>query len=502
MRAYSLVPVLFLCGLGISQPLDSTASDSLRTSSTWPREESDWVRKVLALNPDIASQKLSLQSTRVEGEFARRGRLPQWTFTGEAAAYPDARDPVVVGGVPVLAGQKEWATEAGAGVKQVLPTGGEIEAGAVAGYQKSKQGVARDTQTVHLSARQPLWKGRGKYADPQMAVALSGIDESAAMADLRARILDIITQARTRYWNLLLKARQLQSLQADSAYWAQSMLSADAQYRLGDLSEEDFLRFRIQNLGARQSLLEGGQAFRQALEEALKLLGPDAEYPADRAYHADAARILKNQGLALDDDYSRLPAEPKPGDNAMAEHYPTVQKLARLLEKNELQRERAQNQRWPQLDLEATWNKPIEGRSDSRIAAVFSWTIPALSAGRDLRQLLLQAKIQRLDSSQAAMEVKAAMARLRDQYGIQKERFLLASEKVALERQRSLIAQRRHEMGDISFTELQLSARDRLQAEQDAATAYVALRILVAEIEAWNGESLAAADIGIEGEIP
>jgi deferrochelatase/peroxidase EfeB len=57
-------------------------------------------------------------------------------------------------------------------------------------------------------------------------------------------------------------------------------------------------------------------------------------------------------------------------------------------------------------------------------------------------------------------------------------------------------------LGDIDFTELQLSVRDRLQAGQDATSAYVALRLLHAEMEEWNGSALAGSGVILEGVQP
>jgi multidrug efflux pump subunit AcrA (membrane-fusion protein) len=128
--------------------------------------------------------------------------------------------------------------------------------------------------------------------------------------------------------------------------------------------------------------------------------------------------------------------------------------------------------------------------------------LPALSANRDLQKALLQAEAQKLDSIQTLALLRTTLARLADAYATQRERFRMAREKAGLETKRSRIAERRHALGDIDFTELQLSARDRLQAEQDVTSAYVALRLLNAEMEKWNGRALAGSGVILEGVRP
>jgi hypothetical protein len=176
--------------------------------------------------------------------------------------------------------------------------------------------------------------------------------------------------------------------------------------------------------------------------------------------------------------------------------------LAHLRQRIELQTQRARDAAKPQLDLTAGWRKPLGGRSDTRVGASFAWTLPALSAGRDLQKALLQAEAQKLDSTQTLALLRTTLARLADAYATQRERFRMAGEKAGLETKRSRIAERRYALGDIDFTELQLSVRDRLQAGQDATSAYVALRLLHAEMEEWNGSALVGSGVILEGVQP
>lgn len=474
--------------------------------SAWTTEERAWVRKVLQSNRELARQRLIRRSADVDTRMAEKAMRPMWTLEASAETAPNAKGPatLIVGNTPVNLGpgQDRHAAQASLGLKQALPTGGEIGAQVQGGRHRPEGGAWQDTQALALEIRQPLLRGFGSQSGAQAGIALARNEEALAEADLRAQLLAISFQARTEYWNMLLLARQMHSLMADSAYWEQSLRAAEARHRLGDLAEDEYLRYRIQALGARQSLLEGRQSYRRRAAELVLLSGETPRLPDwDVAGRADS--VLAGMGLHFTDSLESEPPDPGPmGEKEMSERHPTWMRLAHLQRRFELQAQRARDAEKPQLDVHAGWRKPLGGRSDARLGASFAWTLPALSASRDLQKALLQAEAQKLDSAQTLALLRITLARLADAYATQRERFRMAKEKYGLETKRSRIAERRHTLGDIDFTELQLSVRDRLQAEQDAASAYVTLRLLNAEMEKWNGRALAGSGVILEGVHP
>jgi outer membrane protein TolC len=429
-----------------------------------------------------------------------------WSLEASAEAAPHAKGPATlnVGNAQINLGpgQDRYASQASLGLKQALPAGGEIGARVEGGARRPEGGSWQDTQAVALDIRQPLWRGFGSGSEAQSALAMARNEDALAEAELRAQLSAAIFQARDEYWNMLLQARQMQSLLADSAYWEQSLRTAEARHRLGDLAEDEYLRYRIQALGARQNLLEGRLAYRRKVAESILLLG-DSPGPSETGVGAVGDSVLSGLGLHfLDSLESEPPPQPPMEEKILKSRHPTWLRLAHLQRRFELQARRAREAEKPQLDLQASWRKPLGGRSDARLGASFAWTLPALSANRDLQKALLQAEAQKLDSIQTLALLRTTLARLADAYATQRERFRMAREKAGLETKRSRIAERRHALGDIDFTELQLSARDRLQAEQDVTSAYVALRLLNAEMEKWNGRALAGSGVILEGVRP
>ncbi|MBW8889898.1 MAG: TolC family protein [Fibrobacteres bacterium] len=472
----------------------------------WPQEERAWVRLVLQSNRDLARQRLSRQAAGLERRTAEKAMRPVWTLDASAETAPNAAGPVTFSlgntDVTLAPGQDRYASQASVGLKQALPTGGQIGAEAGGGLHRPEGGAWSDTQTVSLSLRQPLLRGFGAQSEARAAIAAAKNEEALAEAELRAQLLSIIHEARSGYWNLLLQARQMQALLADSAYWEQSLRTAEAKHRLGDMVEDEYLRYRIQALGARQALLEARQTYRQKRAELLLLLGESPLRTGGRET-AGGDSVLTALGLHFSDSLeSDPPSPPVMDEEAMSLHHPTWLRLAHLRQRFDLQAQRARDAEKPQLDLLASWRKPLGGRSDARLGASFTWTLPTLSASRDLQEALLQAEAQKLDSSQTLAVLRTTLARLTDAYATQRERYQLAKEKSLLEGKRSRIAERRHALGDLDFTELQLSARDRLQAEQDVTIAYIALRLLNAEMEEWNGGALAASGVTLEGVDP
>ncbi len=472
----------------------------------WPTEERDWVRKVLQSNRDLARQRLIRRAANVDTRMAEKAFLPMWTLEASAETAPYAKGPATLNvgntNVNLGSGQDRYASQASLGLKQALPTGGEIGAQVEGGAHRPEGGAWRDTQSVALNMRQPLLRGFGSHSEVQASIAMARNEEALAESELRAQLLATSFQARTEYWNMMLQVRQMQSLLADSAYWELSLRTAEARHRLGDLAEDEYLRYRIQALGARQSLLEGRLSYRRKVAELILLLG-DSPRQSDIEVAGHADSVLAGLGLLFIDSLESEPPPPVPiEEKTLSSRHPTWLRLAHLQQRFELQAQRARDAEKPQLDLQASWRKPIGGRSDARLGATFAWTLPTLSASRDLQKTLLQAEAQKLDSTQTLALLRTTVARLIDAYATQGERFRMAKEKVGLEQKRSRIAERRHALGDIDFTELQLSARDRLQAEQDVTSAYVALRLLNAEIEKWNGRALVGSGVILEGVHP
>jgi outer membrane protein TolC len=497
-----------------SRPAGSSGStDELAEASAWTSEERDWVRKVLRSNRELARQRLTRSAAGVDVRMAEKAMRPVWTLEAAAEAAPDAKGPATLNlgnsNVTLGPGQDRYASQASLGLSQALPTGGEIGARLEGGARRPEGGSWQDTQAVEVDIRQPLLRGLGSQSEPQAALTMARNEEALAEAELRAQLLATIFQARNGYWNLMLQARQMRSLRADSAYWEQSLRAAEARHRLGDLAEDEYLRYRIQALDARQNLLEGRLAYRSKTAELLLLLGDgdSAGRPGIGGTGIGGPEsgdsVLSGLGLHFNDSLESEPPLPATvEEKALSSSHPTWLRLAHLRQRMELQVKRARDAEKPRLDVQASWRKPRGGRSDARLGASFAWTLPALSANRDLQNALLQAEAQKLDSAQTLALLRMTLARLADTFATQRERFRMAVEKSGLEAKRSRIAERRHALGDIDFTELQLSARDRLQAEQDVTSAYVALRLLNAEMEEWNGRALAGSGVALEGVRP
>ncbi|MEO7427294.1 MAG: TolC family protein [Fibrobacteria bacterium] len=457
-------------------------------------------------NRELAGQRLTRRAAGVDVRMAERALRPMWTLEATAETAPNAEGPATLNlgnaTVNLGPGQDRYASQASLGLSQALPTGGEIGARLEGGLRRPEGGAWQDTQALALDIRQPILRGSGSRSQAQAALAMARNEEALAEAELRAQLLATISQASTEYWNMMLQARQMQSLLADSAYWEQSLRAAEARHRLGDLAEDEYLRYRIQALDARQNLLEGRLSYRSKTAELLLLLGDAASRP-ETGGTGSGDSVLSGLGLHFIDSLEAEPPLPAPvEETALRSRHPTWLRLAHLQQRIELQVQRARDAEKPQLDLLASWRKPRGGRSDARVGAAFAWTLPALSASRDLQKALLQAEAQKLDSAQTLAILRTTLARLADTFATQRERFRMAVEKSGLEAKRGRIAERRHALGDIDFTELQLSARDRLQAEQDVASAYVALRLMNAEMEKWNGRALAGSGVILEGVRP
>lgn len=492
-----------LVALGLALGMGGATSVSAQAGQS---EEARFVREVLSGNPDIAQQKLSRNMAAEDLTAARRAQRPLWTLVAEGEFRPDADGPRTVatgtGGTVALPGETQALGEASLAVRQALPTGGEWNASVSGGESLARGGNWQDTQTVAVGVRQPVLKGFGAASESRYALTQAQISDRLAVADLKARLLDIIAEARTRYWTTALRSRQLQVLKADSIYWSQSLRTAEARHRLGDLAEDEFLRYRIQALDARQKLLEGYKAYREALAEMAKLLAPQGKAQPQAAYTDNGDSLAQTLGLNFVMDVTHL-IQPDSGspdfDLELDVEHPTLVRLARLRERSESAYFKAMDGRKPSLDLYANYSLPLGGEGRTRLGAAFVWELPSVSAERDLRKALLQIEAQKLDSLQTHRELLATLAKLQAERKIEYERFALAHERAELERKRGRIAERRHEMGDLDFTELQLSARDRLQAEQDLATAYAAVMLLSVEMERWSGRSLRMNGVQVEG---
>jgi outer membrane protein TolC len=483
-------------------PQNASASETMAWSKSWTSEEMQWVHRVLLENKDIAQQRLKGQMATVARETAQGGLKPKWTLSADLNYYPQAKNSTATG-LGLLPGQTLAEHDQSVQVSQILPTGGEAFVRAQNGNVLPKSGAWSDTQSVAVGLRQPLIKGFGANSSARYSLAQSKIDESLAATELKAKILDVIADARTQYWTVALALYQLQALQADSLYWHQALVTAEARKRLGDLAEDEYLGFRIDALSSRQGLLEGRRHLKQSIAKLFLLLHPESELQPEWDFSPSSRTVdslFQSLRMKWQFDLESIP-EPIPiGSEDLERMHPALLRMAQLQRKTELTLAKSRKDRLPDLGLALDWTKPMGGDASTRVGAYFTWEWPSLAANQSMRQALLQIESQKLDSLQTRREMQNNLARLHDQFQTQLTGFLLVREKVELERTRSRIAQRRYELGDLTFTDLELSARNRLKAEQEVASAYVALRLLVVEMERWNGVSLAQSGVRLEGE--
>jgi len=396
----------------------AAAALSLATAAApaWAQEAAPAVRmSVRECIERALAQNLTLATQRLETEIA------DWTLRGERAAF----EPDLVGSVGRNDIERENTTEQEIsqrsliydsseydyelGIEGLVPTGGRYRLGySLFDISNNLTNVFRPVAYedeyvafVGLNLVQPLLKGAGLNATlARIRIAAAG--SQIAVQDQRRRMMQVISQTELSYWDLHFAQEQF-NLRGNSVGIAEKILTDNRErVKTGKMSELEVLQAEA-GLAVRQTLR--GEAMQKRVDAANRLKSLFSESVTELLGLIETADQPAVQ--AVEAEYAERMAR------ALARH-PEYLAKRKELEQEKIRLAFAQNQRWPQLDLQASYGvnglakTPADTWDDLNDGEYPSWSVAAqlrvpLGGGGRTRADL---EVARRGKEQALQELK------------------------------------------------------------------------------------------------
>ena len=166
------------------------------------------------------------------------------------------------------------SVEAGLGIRQLLPTGGELSVRARGAREKTEESLALLSPAYRTRAglefRQPLLRNRSTDA-ARLSVRVAKADREGATASLRRAVIETVAAVERTYWTLV-AARRAVSVREEAVKLAdQQLVDTQARVEGGDAPRTELAQPRAELERRRGELLASTEALARA-ENALKRL--------------------------------------------------------------------------------------------------------------------------------------------------------------------------------------------------------------------------------------
>jgi len=233
-------------------------------------------------------------------------------------------------------------------VEGLLPTGAKIDLSynlqdVTNFYNKQNDNEYETSAGVTLT--QPILKGAG-YDNTMASINLAKIESEIEYQKYRQIMLKIISQAMGAYWDLLF-AQEIHAIRVESTKITEKMLADNREsYKAGRMPETEVFEVEA-GLSYRKSMtIEARQKVHNATNNLLNYISVSIKSICDEIVIDDRPRF----GNKIYDDEESI--------NTAFKHRPEYIMVVQKIEQEGIRIAYAKNQRWPQLDLKAsyTWN--------------------------------------------------------------------------------------------------------------------------------------------------
>lgn len=330
----------------------TVGATALAAQDAAPMEQDAAPVSVEQLLESVLEANLRVESARLDAAAAdATARAEWWIFepeivagaTAEANKRQNTRERFLSQGTSVF---DEDNTIHSVGVETLLPTGGRLRVGGqTRRLDNNLQVTGRDESEsfASVSLTQPLLRGAGWGATVAQA-RLAAAQSDVARQEMRRQLMLVLSQAELAYWDLV-AASEVRALRERSAATAETVLR-DNRLRVetGKMSAIEVLQAEAGVAVRRASLAEAAQQRVDALSRLAAFLGVGGDAPLPEM----------RTSSALETDYV-------PGSDAaalladtFALHPAYLAQEARVRQDN-IRVAYARNQRWPQLDLRASY---------------------------------------------------------------------------------------------------------------------------------------------------
>lgn len=367
-----------------------------------------YLRQVLEMNQTLAAQKLGLeiaveQVAREKGVFE-----PDFVLSGgrskteRANNAEQARNQAANFFV-------EDRDSAKAGLEGLLPTGGKYRVGTsmddirnnLVGNVFTYPGDPQYQAFAGVSLTQPLLR-HAWSAGTMTRIRLAKVESEMATQDYRRRLMEVVARAEAAYWDLALAQRDYEITQ-ESVRVAEKVLQDNRErVKNGKMSEIEVAQ------------AESGLAFRRAQAEDTR---------QKRGAAVNQLLTFMSQSVAA--QAPALVAADSPGvrtldvafDTAMTQAlkvHPDYLRQLKTIEQEEIKVAYARNQRWPQVDLVASYGYNGLGETSGKAwDAIMDNNYEAWNIGLEIRVPLGGGSSSRHDLAAAQLRRRQALMELK-----------------------------------------------------------------------------------------
>ncbi|MFW6353475.1 MAG: TolC family protein [Verrucomicrobiota bacterium] len=288
-----------------------------------------------------------------------------------------------------------------AAIESILPTGGTLRLGSqMRGLRNNLQVGQREWDSfTGLTLTQPLLRGAG-WGAVAAEIRLATADSEIALQELRGQMALVLSESEFAFWEAR-AAAELISLREASLRLAQDMLQDNRErVQAGRMVELEVLQAEAGVALRRSGLSEARKRQVDALSRLKAFLARDARQPASLALAGELAGTAPV-------------TESAEGLLAGIHDHPAYRAQRERLEQAGIRVAYAKNQRWPQLDLKASYGlNGLGGDFDQSYDRAFHEDYDSWYVGVEINVPVFGGKRTRHELSAARIRQRQAIDRL------------------------------------------------------------------------------------------
>lgn len=466
--------------------------------------EEPFLRQVLARNPSLQAESLSVAATKATREGSTSLLLPQFQVGAKLDANTD------------LDGTRNASGQATAGASQLLPSGatlsgdlltqrsyGSTPERTVSAYSSSTQALAqslgvtlpastvttggsssRDTLGVKVALTQPLLQGFGAGNATLYAAEQSRLAEKVQLHSSRAQVLAVISLARKAWWNQRSLEALLETRIQDTARTLRLLDASRKRFREGSSSRLDTLQAYADHLQARSACASAKSDAASGAVTLGSYLDSGAVWIGTRGDSTLIHPPLLTESVKKSPDELMALAEASVPDIAQAL---SLEEKARS---EELFRSR---QTLPQLDAGVYLKKAFlpDNANPTGIQygaqAVFQWNLTDGTNRAAARKALLDLRKSGIAAAKARKDLYRSLVQACEKDSSLRQALDLKLQVVQAQDVRLSVAEQGYRDGSVSWSDLASSRKDRLAALTDAWAAVAALQANESDLQSLTG---------------
>ncbi len=385
------------------------------------------------------------------------------------------------------------------GLRQLFPTGTEIEAGISQNRSASNRAPEQQTARIGLTMTQSLLRDFGPTVN-LASIRQAELETLASIAELRGFSEALLADSETAYWNYVLAGKEISIYEESLKVARQQLEEIELRIEVGILPEIEAAAARAEEALRVQALIDARSKLEEARLHLLRLINPDLNGNLMRPVVVTSEPDLVTQPLLDLDDRLQL-----------AEASRSELKEARLRqEQNRLETVMTRNGLLPQLELFISLGKTGYADSFSDSFRSLDGNTFDLSGGLRLSFLLgnRQAEARNIAAFAARRQADAALANLHQLVQLDVHRAFNEVERVRQQitasratrnyRQQTLAAeQERFEVGSSTALQVSQAQRDLLNSQIAEIEAIVNYRIALVRLYLVEGSLLERRGISI-----